>query len=208
MSASYTEFDYKLDHFFDGFDINTKVKCMNERSQDWYKKYFTAVMDAGYNLDQRSKNRRSIMEVAIEECKPEIVGALLELDAIVQPDTHVRLDHENCVKVYRMLVHAGFIEEPLKANDSEANSMKQSGDQANGIEKQDDEFMEMARCLNTGDDIAVEIKNFFELTNDHNVLLPAHSADSIGTSQNLLRIQVLRAFKVEDPEIGIAYTPF
>lgn len=192
---------------------------MPELDKDWYMRYFTAVRDSGQDLNAPVNGNLTLFSVAVAECNPGIVGALLELGVTAHPETRVIFIHdEDCWKVHNILVAAGFPKKDEEGSSDMKNDHEdESSNMKNGHED-DNHRPPLFSDLYDGIDIpeidvpdntstASDYGNFDELFDFLNAPAPSSSL-LLASTQNLYKFQVQIRVHVDHPEMGVIYTPF
>lgn len=214
-------------------DARITMRFMPSHDKKWYKRYFTTVRDANYDLNAplRNGNGQTLLEVAVAECIPAIVAALIELGVRIPAGTSViRSTDAECLEVQNILIAAG--ETGAVDSEDDADSMEvidnrqaASGGSRNPVQIDntvDTEIIDNDITANYGNDAEnLELRDILRATLDDaddsefmnigtdgiNGSSSAAPAIAYALPQNLYRINVPYRANVLEQDIGVAYNP-
>lgn len=212
-------------------DAHITMRFMPSHDKKWYKRYFTTVRDANYDLDAplRNGNGQTLLEVAVAECMPPIVAALIELGVRIPAGTSVlNLADAECIEVQNILIAAGETGAGDSDDDSDSmegidNRQAASGGSRNPVQVDNTVDMEVINndlTANYGNDANNnELRDILRATLDEeedSEFMNIGTDGNIGSSsaaaanappQNLYRINVPYRANVLEQNVGVAYNP-
>lgn len=212
-------------------DAHITMRFMPSHDKKWYKRYFTTVRDANYDLDAplQNGNGQTLLEVAVAECMPPIVAALIELGVRIPAGTSVlNMADAECIEVQNILIAAG--ETGAGDSDDDLDSMEvidnrqaASGGSRNPVQVDNSVDMEVINndiTANYGNDANNnELRDILRATLDEeedSEFMNIGTDGNIGSSsaaaanappQNLYRINVPYRANVLEQNVGVAYNP-
>ena len=212
-------------------DAHITMRFMPSHDKKWYKRYFTTVRDANYDLDAplRNGNGQTLLEVAVAECMPPIVAALIELGVRIPAGTSVlNLADAECREVQNILIAAGVTGAGDSDDDSDSmqvidNRQAASGGSRNPVQVDNTVDMEVINndlTANYGNDANNnELRDILRATLDEeedSEFMNLGNSGNNGSSsaaaanappQNLYQINVPYRTNVLEQNIGVAYNP-
>lgn len=134
-----------LEFLFESSDSKVQVRHICFNSIEWFREYFSRVKDSGLDLNITLKDGNTLLHVAVQECCPNMVKALLEAEADVfkknsfeeTPFDIIRslLENEHYKDVWDIFAEAGYELDEEESEGSEGSQVSQGSIEIDGFDK-------------------------------------------------------------------------